>query len=93
MDLYVDGWKVQEIENIATKDVKWLDTFEGEEDISESTSEKYLGQIICNDGSNVKNVANRAAKGFGMGNTIESILKYVPGGQFHFQIALVIRNA
>ena len=70
-----------------------METFDGEEEISESCQEKYLGQIISSDGSNAKNVANRAGKGSGMANTIESIIKYLPGGRFHFEIAIIMRNA
>ena len=68
-----------------------METFDGEEEISESCQEKYLGQIIRSDGSNAKNVANRAGKGSGMANTIESIIKYLPGGRFHFEIAIIMK--
>ena len=29
----------------------------------------------------------------GMANTIENILKHVPGGNYHFEIAIIMRNA
>ena len=93
MDLYVDGWKVQETKDVETGATTTQDIFEGEEDIMETNLEKYLGQVICSDGTNVKNVENHAGKGIGMGNTIESILKYVPGGKFHFEIAVLMRIA
>ena len=93
IELHVDGWKVEEVKSVATGEVKSVETFDGEEEISESCQEKYLGQIISSDGSNAKNVANRAGKGSGMANTIESIIKYLPGGRFHFEIAIIMRNA
>ena len=46
--------------------------------ISESSNEKYFGQIISSDGTNVANVASRAGKGAGMKGTVESIMKNVP---------------
>ena len=61
--------------------------------ISESNNEKYLGQIISSDGTNVANVASRSNKGSGMTGTIESIMKNVPGGRFHFEIGVILRNA
>ena len=51
------------------------------------------GQIISNDGSNVKNVAFRAGKGTGMVNMIENIIKNIPGGKYHFELAVILRNA
>ena len=39
------------------------------------------------------NVTNRSHKGAGMTGTIESIMKNVPGGRFHFEIGVILRNA
>ena len=93
MDLHVDGWKMQEVQSMVTGNVECQETFDGEQEITETNNEKYLGQVICNDGSNVKNVTTRAGKGVGMVNIIENIITNVPGGQFHFEIAVMMRNA
>ena len=93
IELFVDGWKYQEVQHHLTGENEYHETFEGDQDIEELNHEKYLGQIISNDGSNVKNVTNRYNKGTGMVNTITSILNYVPGGKYHFEIAVIIRNA
>ena len=61
--------------------------------ITESSNEKYWGQIISSDGTNVANVTNRSHKGAGMTGTIESIMKNVPGGIYHFEIGVILRNA
>ena len=61
--------------------------------ITESNNKKLLGQIISSDGTNVANVASRSNKGAGMTGTIESIMKNVPGGRFHFEIGAILRNA
>ena len=92
-ELFVDGWKLQEVQHHLTGENEYHETFEGDQDIEELNHEKYLGQIISNDGSNVKNVTNRSNKGTGMVNTITSILNYVPGGKYHFEIAVILRNA
>ena len=93
IELYVDGWKMQEVQDELTGDLMCKETFDGEHELDVSNVEKYLGQILSNDGSNVKNVARRAGKGSGMVNTIESIISNVPGGKFHFEIAVIMRNA
>ena len=58
-----------------------------------SKQEKYLGQIISTDGTNVKNIIFRAGKGAGMSRLIEKVLNHVPGGKFHFETAVIFRNA
>ena len=93
VELYVDGWKKQEMQNILTGETKLKETHEGEHDVLERFSEKYLVQLLSSDGSNVKNVENRANKGIGMAGTMQSILTNVPGGKFHFEIAVMMRNA
>ena len=36
-------------------------------------NEKYIGDVLCNDGSNFKNIQERIAKGYGIVNEIISI--------------------
>ena len=91
--LYVDGWEMKEIQNKSTGEVEVQETLQGNSIISENINEKYLGQIISSDASNVANVTSRTRKGTGMTHTIESIMKNVPGGRFHFEIAVILRNA
>ena len=61
--------------------------------MTEIKKEKYLEQIIASDGSNTENVKFRAGKGIGMWNKDESILENNPGGNFHFENAVMMRNA
>ena len=79
--------------NILTGETKLQETHEGEHNVLESCSEKYMGQLLSCDGSNVKNVENRANKGICMAGTIQSTLTNVPGGKFHFEIAVMMRHA
>ena len=84
---------MKEIINMNTGEVDDHESFQGDCMITESSNEKYLGQIISNNGTNAANVKNRSNKGSGMTNTIESIMKNVPVGRFHFKIAIVLRNS
>ena len=55
--------------------------------------ETYLGDIICNNGSNEKNIENRKHQGIAAINQINSMLNLTSLGHFHFEIALVLRDS
>ena len=67
--------------------------FDGEQETTETSHEKYLGQIISSDATNARNISDRAARGTGMSNKIIEMLKHVTGGKNHFKIAMIFRNA
>ena len=52
----------------------------------------YLGDIICQDGTNTSNIKDRVAKGMGQVNTIMHLLQTVSFGANYFQIALTLRE-
>ena len=56
--LYVDNWKKIETENSEIEDVCI-----GTELMEEKDDEKYLGDVICKDGRNLKNIQARVNKG------------------------------
>ena len=88
-DLFVDEWKLEEVENKTSGETEINKEFDVEQQMEETENEKYLGQILGNDGSNTRNIENRADKGFGIMNKVENN----PGGKYHFEIAVLIRNA
>ena len=69
------------------------DCFTGEEVIDETDSEKYLGDIISNDGKNMKNIKARVNKGTGIVNKILTLLEGIPFGKYFFEIAIMLRNS
>ena len=82
------------MESYETKEVKWEDTFnEDMKEISHLNSERYLGQILSSDSKNTKNIDNLKNKGIGLKNKIVQILSNIPGGPYHFELAMVFRNA
>ena len=87
VDLFVDGWKLQEVQQINQDNGQLHEAPDGEHKLEERESEKYLGQIISSDGSNLKNIINLSNKGRGMG-----ILNHTRGGIFHFELAIMMRN-
>ena len=92
-ELYVDGWRLQEVTNTMTGQISVKEIFEGEQGMSQKQHEKYLGQIISSDGSNLLNIKYRSGKGKCMSNKILNILEHIPGGKYHFKIAIILRDA
>ena len=94
VELYIDGWDVKTVDNFLTGELKWDDILkEDMNEISHIDSEKYLGQIINNDSKNSSNIEMLRNKGIGIQNRIIQMLEKMPGGEYHFEIALIFRNA
>ena len=55
--------------------------------------ETYLGQIICNSGTNFKNIENKKNIGIGAVSQVFAMLSQVSLGHYYFEIALVMRDA
>ena len=72
-DLFIDSWKMQEVQDMITGNKRNEETYEEGHITEESRSEKYLGKILSSDGSNTHNITNLANKGRGMVNTITNI--------------------
>ena len=75
-------------ENIACPKLK----VQSEEMLS-SNREKYLGDILVNNGKIDDNLKARHSKGVGIVNQIMSVLKEVSFGPYYFQMALMFRNS
>ena len=69
------------------------DTLDHDIELSHVNSEKYLGQIISSDSKNTKNIQKMKNKGIGIQNRIIQMLDAMQGGKYHFQIAVIYRNA
>ena len=63
------------------------------ENLNVKEYETYLGDIICNTGSNEKNIENRKHQGLAAINQITSMLNLTSLGHFHFEISLVLRDS
>ena len=56
-------------------------------------SDKYLGDIIADNGSNTLNIKDRVGKGIGKINEIVSILETISFGHKYFRIVVLLREA
>ena len=59
-------------------------------DVSEET---YLGDLLCSDGKNIKNIRKRISKGIGLISTIINLLESVCFGPHYFEIAMLLRES
>ena len=84
---------MKNVMNIQTGEYELKDQFEGSKGMEESVMEKYLGDLITNDGSNAKNIAARKAKGQGILDQIIGKLSGVMYGPFYFEVGLVLRQS
>jgi exonuclease III len=57
------------------------------------SEEKYIGDIISNDGKHTKNITLRRSKGIGISNEIVVVLNSLFLGSHHFWIAKMLRRA
>ena len=92
-DLFIDSWEVKSVDVLDTGVTGLVDSFTGSSLVESSDSEKYLGDIICKDGSNKKNIEARKGKGTGIKNQIMDILDDICFGPYTFEVALVLRDS
>jgi hypothetical protein len=88
-DLFIDKWEVKSLDALSSL----VDSFTGSSLVECSDYEKYLGDIICKDGSNKKNTKSRIGKGAGIKNQIMYIFDDVCFGPYTFKVALVFRDS
>ena len=61
--------------------------------MEEQWDNKYLGYIILNNDKNTKNMKMKQNKGQGMLCEIMAILEDIWYGKYHFEVAVLLRNA
>ena len=92
-DLFVDGWRLGNVEEVETKAEYGEDEEIGLVKMEEVEDEKYLGDIISQDGKNMKNILARTNRGIGITNQIMSILDEICFGRYYFEVAVLLRNS
>ena len=76
-DLAIDGWKIKETNEVETNVFDVEDELDGAYDMESVDSEKYLGDIISNDGKTSKNISARKNRGTGVVNQIMSLFEEI----------------
>ena len=78
----MDNWEEIEVNKDDTQTVSIEDFCNGEVYMEEKDDEKYLGDIVSNDGINIKNIKARVNKGAGIVTRIMTLLEGIPFGKF-----------
>ena len=55
--------------------------------------DKYIGDILSNDGKIYKNIKNRSMKGIGIISNIMNIVQELSLGRYHFELAVLLRES
>ena len=61
--------------------------------MNDSKKEKYVFDVITDDGKNNENIATRKAKGFGISGDILAMLKEIPFGPYKVQAGICMRDS
>ena len=92
-DLFIDKWELRKINEDGHGIKNLEDIYVGDYEMEMVDHEKYLGDIIAADGSNDKNIQRRKGKGIGAVNQILTNLENTCYGEFHFQVAVTLRES
>ena len=92
-DLYVDGWKMKTVTEVETGSCKQVEEYSGTHVMEEVQAEKYLGDILSNDGKNVKNITARRNRGTEIVSQIMEKLNDICFGKHFFKVAIILRNS
>ena len=85
--VFLDSWKSQEVENKESGKIQFQEMYMGKTKINEVTSEKYLGNRIDADGTNLLDITMKCNRGIGTINKIQNILETMFFGKFYFEIS------
>ena len=60
--------------------------------MNDSNIEKYIGDLISDDGKHSANIASRKSKGFGIAGDVLAILNEIPFGRHRIEAGIYMRN-
>ena len=92
-ELSIDSWNLELKNGVETRNEEISDIFYGDVEMEESHEDKYLGDIVTNDGTNKKNIAARKGKGFGIIEKIIDMLNEISFGNSYFEVANLLRHS
>ena len=92
-ELHIDSWGIKKMDEAQTGFKNLVDVKMDDHKLENVEKEKYLGDIITTDGNNMKNVEARRSKSVGIIKQINKMLNEVCYGPYHFEVALLFREA
>ena len=91
--LWIDKWKVKPVDKVNIDVPSIEDVYDGVHNIDDEDNQRYLGDIIGNDGKNDLNIKARVSKGIGIIKQISSILSDICFGNNYFKVAKILRES
>ena len=91
--LYIDNWEIKRVDECKTGVTNLTDVNSGQIKVDVAEQDKYLGDILTNDGKNLKNILARKAKGLGIIDRIMKMLEDLFFGPYQLEVALMWRNS
>ena len=89
----IDAWKLEKRDGEATSILDLVDTEAGPHVIETTTHDKYLGDILQDNGKNTKNIEERMKRGFGAVTQICQLLEDLCLGSFYIECSKVFRDS
>ena len=87
----IESWK--EVVEKDDRKVQYIDRHDGKESIKTVTEQIYLGEVLSNDGKNLKNVEAKVGRGKGIVHEILILLNNIYFGSKHFEALKLMRES
>ena len=84
--VFLDSWTSEEIEDKKSGKIYFQEEYRGKVKIQEVDSEKYLGNKISTDGTNILDITGKCNRGIGIVNKNQNILETMYFGSFYFEV-------
>ena len=84
--VFLDSWISEEIQDEKSGKITFHEKYVGKSKIQEVSEEKYLGNRINSDGTNMGDITAKCNRGFGTINKIQTILETKFFGRYYFQV-------
>ena len=79
--------------DLSSRNVKCVSLDVQDSEMRSATNEKYIGDVISNNGSNDANIARRRSQGIGALSEIFSVLKEISMGSHYIEMGLIMRES
>ena len=84
--VYLDSWTSAEVENEKSGQIHFQEQFTDKVQIKDVENEKYLGNRLSADGTNILDITTKCNRGTGIVNKIQTILETMFFGSYYFEV-------
>ena len=91
-NLSVDEWKVEHIKNTTTGEIDFVESYEGQVEMENTKTHKYLGFVLSNIGDNLVNINSMKNKSIWIIRKIFTRLDGLHLKKYYFESAIIFLN-